>query len=77
MEVRTDSPKPEKTYEMKTFIRKAATAEIFLSNPLNEPISFEVFYSGEGLLGDSVLTIEPKSVGTYNLIFSPLMSGES
>lgn len=76
VEVRTDSPKPERTVDLKAFIRKAATAEIFLNNPLNEPISFEVFYSGEGLLGDSVFSLEPKSIGTYNLIFSPLMAGE-
>lgn len=76
VEVRTDSPKPERTVDLKAFIRKAATAEIFLNNPLNEPISFEVFYSGEGLLGDSVFSLEPKSIGTYNLIFSPLMAGD-
>lgn len=47
-----------------------------MSNPLNEPITFEVFYSGEGLFGDSSVSIEPKSVGVYNLIFSPLQAGE-
>ena len=76
VEVRTDSPKPEKTIELRAFIRKAATAEISLTNPLNEPITFEVFYSGEGLLGDGAFGIEPNSIGTYNLIFSPLVAGE-
>jgi hypothetical protein len=76
VEVRTDSPKPERTVDLKAFIRKAATAEIFLNNPLPEPISFEVFYSGEGLIGESVLNLEPKSIGTYNLIFSPLIAGD-
>lgn len=76
VEIRTDSPRPEATIDLKSFIRKATTAEISLNNPLNEPITFEVFYTGEGLLGDSTLSLEPKSVGTYNLIFSPLMSGD-
>lgn len=40
-----------------------------------EPITFEVFYNGEGLIGDSAFSLEPKSVGTYNLIFSPLAAG--
>lgn len=61
---------------MRAFIRKATSAEISLSNPLNEPITFEVFYQGEGLIGDSIFSLEPKSVGTYNLIFSPLLAGE-
>lgn len=77
VEVRTDSPRPERNIEMKAFIRKGVSAEILLNNPLNEPISFEVFYSGEGLIGDPVFSLEPKTVGTYSLIFSPLMAGES
>lgn len=76
VEVRTDSPRPEATIDLKAFIRKATTAEISLNNPLNEPITFEVFYSGEGLIGDSSLSLEPKSIGTYNLIFSPLLAGD-
>lgn len=44
VEVRTDSPKPESTIDMRAIIRKATSAEISLSNPLNEPITFEVFY---------------------------------
>ena len=42
---------------------------------MNEPITFEVFYNGEGLIGDSAFSLEPKSIATYNLIFSPLASG--
>lgn len=60
---------------MRAVIRKATSAEISLSNPLNEPITFEVFYQGEGLLGDQSFSLEPKSVSTYNLIFSPLKAG--
>lgn len=75
VEVRTDSPRPEATIDLKAFIRQATSAEISLSNPLNEPITFEVFYNGEGLIGDSAFSLEPKSVGTYNLIYSPLISG--
>jgi hypothetical protein len=44
VEVRTDSPKPEAVIDLRAFIRKATSAEISLSNPLNEPITFEVFY---------------------------------
>lgn len=76
MEVRTDSPTPEDNIDMRSVIRKATSAEISLSNPLNEPITFEVFYQGEGLLGDQAFSLEPKTVSTYNLIFSPLTAGQ-
>lgn len=77
VEVRTDSPKPEANIDLKAFIRKATTAEISLNNPLNEPITFEVFYQGDGLLGDPTLSLEPKTIGTYSLIYSPLRPGVS
>jgi hypothetical protein len=73
--VRTDSPKPEQTIELKANIRQATSAEISLKNPLSEPISFEVFYTGEGLIGDANFALEPNSTGVYNLIFSPLQAG--
>ena len=76
VEVRTDSPKPESVIDMRACIRKATSAEISLSNPLNEPITFEVFYQGDGLIGDQTFSLEPKSVQTYNLIYSPLKAGE-
>jgi len=75
VEVRTDSPTPEDTIDMRAVIRKATSAEISLSNPLNEPITFEVFYQGDGLLGDQTFSLEQKTVSTYNLIFSPLQAG--
>lgn len=75
VEVRTDSPKPEQTIELKANIRQATSAEISLKNPLSEPISFEVFYTGEGLIGDANFALEPNSTGVYNLIFSPLQAG--
>ena len=52
VEVRTVSPRPESNIDLRSVIRKATSAEISLSNPLNEPITFEVFYQGDGLLGD-------------------------
>ncbi len=77
VEVRTDSPRPEAVIDLKAFIRQATSAEISLSNPLTEPITFEVFYSGDGLIGDSSFSLEPKNIGTYNLIYSPLAAGSS
>jgi hypothetical protein len=75
VEVRTESPKPEKTLELKSFVRKAVGVEISLENPLDEPITFEVFYNGEGLLGETSFLVDPNKTGIYELIFSPLKTG--
>lgn len=76
VEVRTESPRPEKTLELKSFVWKAVGVEISLENPLKEPITFEVFYNGEGLLGDTSFIVDPKKTGIYELIFSPLKTGK-
>ena len=75
VEVRTESPKPEKTLELKSYVRKAVGVDIFLENPLEDPIVFEVFINGEGLLGEPTFQVEPKRTEIYELIFSPLKTG--
>ena len=76
VEVRTESPKPEKTLELKSFVRKAVGVDISLDNPLNDPITFEVFFNGEGLLGETNFQVEQNKTGVYELIFSPLKTGK-
>ena len=77
VEVRTDPPEPRSNIAMRACVRKATTATVRLANPLAEPITFEVHFSGEGLIGDPALTLDPNSESTYNLVFSPLMAGTS
>jgi hypothetical protein len=76
VEVRTDSPRPEKCLDLKSYIRKAVGVDISLDNPLSETITFEVYYNGEGLLGDTSFNIEPSRAATYELIYSPLRAGK-
>jgi hypothetical protein len=45
VEVRTDSPKPERTVDLRAYVRKAATAEISLNNPLPEGILLILAYT--------------------------------
>ena len=76
VEVRTESPKPEKTLELKSYVRKAVGVDIFLENPLEDLIVFEVFINEEGLLGEPTFQVEPKRTEIYELIFSPLKTGQ-
>jgi hypothetical protein len=43
----TDSPKPEKTIDLSTFIRQAVSFDLEISNPLPQGVNFEVVISGE------------------------------
>jgi hypothetical protein len=76
VEISTESPKAEKVLELKTYVRKAVMVEIGLKNPLNEMVSFDVQYTGAGLIGDPVFLIPPNKSATYELIYSPLSPAE-
>lgn len=52
--VNTERPKKEKTVELVANVRKAIAFDIELTNPLNEPVTFEVLIEGEGLIGDPI-----------------------
>lgn len=70
--VNTERPKKEKTVELVASVRKAVAFDIELTNPLNEPATFEVLIEGEGLIGDPVQYLNANETITYELIFSPL-----
>jgi len=72
VEIRTESPHPERKIPLVTQIRKAVAFDIGLENPLDERAEFEVILNGEGLIGEDTFTLLPKQSGTYELIFSPL-----
>ena len=76
VEVHTESPRPEKTLELQSIVRKAVAVDIVLENPLPEPVTFEVFFTGNGLLGDAAFSIGPKNQSTYELLYSPLKPTE-
>jgi hypothetical protein len=52
-------------------VGKAIAFDIELGNPLNEPITIEVIYTGDGLTGDTYLAILPGMSSVYQLIFAP------
>jgi len=72
VEIRTKSPKPKGIIELKTEVRKVVAFEIELSNPLLEPIFFDVIVKGSGLYGKDIFELGAKRSGVYELMFSPL-----
>lgn len=48
----TESPNYEAKVDLVAPVRKAIAFDIELSNPLNENVTYEVIFNGEGLSGD-------------------------
>eukprot|EP00330_Aristerostoma_sp_ATCC50986_P007041 CAMPEP_0114576998 /NCGR_PEP_ID=MMETSP0125-20121206/1712_1 /TAXON_ID=485358 ORGANISM="Aristerostoma sp., Strain ATCC 50986" /NCGR_SAMPLE_ID=MMETSP0125 /ASSEMBLY_ACC=CAM_ASM_000245 /LENGTH=397 /DNA_ID=CAMNT_0001765977 /DNA_START=1972 /DNA_END=3165 /DNA_ORIENTATION=- len=72
VEIRTESPKAEKSIDLITKIRKAVAFDINLRNPLDEVVEFEVIMNGEGIIGEDRFVLLPGQTGVYELVFSPL-----
>lgn len=76
-DISVDAPFAESEITVQAVVRTAAAVEIMLENPSLEQKTFEVEIDGEGLLGDSMFIVPPKSSKVpYELIFSPLRVGE-
>lgn len=46
-------------------------------NPILEGTTFDVHIEGQGLLGDTLFYVPPEESGVYELLYSPLLPGES
>ena len=76
-DISVDAPFAEKELSVKAVVRTAVAVEIMLENPSTEQKVFDVVVEGEGLIGDSVFVVPPKSSRVpYELIYSPLRVGE-
>jgi len=60
VEIKTNKPKAKETVMLEAVVRKGVRFEITLTNPLNEPAVFDVFYEGEGLSGPKVIELRKK-----------------
>eukprot|EP00906_Rhabdomonas_costata_P029649 RCo041844 len=68
-------PPPEASLDISAHVRKAAAAEIEIANPADTPVRFTVQFVGDGLVGDSVVALNPGQSKLYQLMFRPFSSG--
>ncbi|KAJ3253631.1 Cilia- and flagella-associated protein 47 [Boothiomyces macroporosus] len=65
-------PPPEYKIKINSEVRKTATVDIKIVNPLaEESITYDVYYTGSSLKGSSAITIPPKQDYIYTLQYSP------
>lgn len=72
IEVNARSSDPIETLDISTELRQAIGIDIPISNPISQPIEFEVRIVGEGLLGERFVRLGPNESSVYELIYSPL-----
>lgn len=77
IEIRAEEPAPEDEKILITQCRKAIELKITVFNPYSESTTFEVGIQGKGLMGDNVFFVAAKEVGVYELLYSPLIPGET
>jgi hypothetical protein len=63
------SPDSEGTITLESRLRQAVSAEISLTNPLDEELEFSVILEGEGLMGESTMVMGPHQTGEYILYY--------
>lgn len=76
IEITVSPAPPMDIIEATSVVRQNTSVMIQLSNPLEDPIDFDVEYTGEGLMGQENFHLEPLSEGIYELYFIPLVVGE-
>jgi hypothetical protein len=77
LQVKAENPASEREIPLNAKARTAIIADIPITNPLDETVTFDVLLEGEGLIGEPSITIEPGSEVKYELIYSPLVADHS
>lgn len=77
LEVQAATPEPEAARELRVQCRKAVEFKITVYNPLPEETRFDVNVVGSGLFGEPHFSLGARETGTYQLIYTPLLVGES
>lgn len=81
VDIEVTSPKEESTIQVVATVRTAVAIELVLENPTPQPLQFTVILEGDGLIGENLHTVAPKTTSsspssTYELLYSPLVAGD-
>ncbi|RHY34023.1 hypothetical protein DYB32_001211 [Aphanomyces invadans] len=77
IEATVTPPSPESTLEMTTTVRSMVGMEISLENPLDRAVVFDIALKGNGLFGPTQFALEAQQTGIYQLLYSPLLPGNT
>eukprot|EP00002_Diphylleia_rotans_P025649 TRINITY_DN5079_c0_g1_i5.p1 TRINITY_DN5079_c0_g1~~TRINITY_DN5079_c0_g1_i5.p1 ORF type:complete len:2913 (-),score=444.38 TRINITY_DN5079_c0_g1_i5:284-9022(-) len=75
VEARVSPPPPERVISVESEIRRPMGVEIKITNPVSDPIEFEVVASQRDLICDPMVVLAPQETLTYEIIYLPLFVG--
>ena len=75
LEVRAAAPPVEDTLDLAVPVRGALTTQITLANPSDQVATFRIYREGHGVLGADTMRIDARSEKTYDLVYSPMLTG--
>ena len=77
LEVDVEAPSSLDVIDVRSEVRQAKVIDVELTNPLEFPVTLEVRAEGRGLNGSDTITLGANTTGSYELLFCPLVAGES
>ena len=77
VEVDVSSPASLDTIDVRSEVRRAKEISIELTNPLDTDVTFDVDVDGDGLNGAESISLRANETGSYELLYCPLVPGET
>ncbi|XP_071954714.1 cilia- and flagella-associated protein 47-like isoform X2 [Antedon mediterranea] len=77
VEVQSLKPPPEKILSISCPAQSATVMEVEIINPTTEHLTFDILIEGDGLRGESELSLTAGQKKMYQLVYSPAVIGKS
>jgi len=74
LEVKANTPSPERSISVSAQVRNAVAMDIVVGNPMSDDVTFAVELVGEGLIGYRSICVAAGQSITYEAVYSPLVA---
>lgn len=68
---------PMGTLDVSATVRQAVAMQVPIKNPLGDPLTFDLTYGSEQLVGPHTLSLQAKETCNFEFFFAPLVEGDS
>ena len=65
------------TLEVAATVRQAVAVQVPIKHPLSDPLTFDLTYGSDQLVGPDVLALDPKQSCEFEFFYAPLVEGDS
>ena len=65
------------TLDVSATVRQAVALQLPIRNPLHDPLTFDLTYGSDQLVGPDTLALQPKESCQFEFFFAPLVEGDN